>query len=170
MSQKNWDKYEVALLIEAYQNIKQGRVDKNSALVALSQNLRKIAQNENLEIDDTFRNMNGMQWQLGFIERAFIGDDYDSRMPPKIFMEMAEIYNQKPKEFHDILDEAHRKITGDANMDDERKKLFVKWLGENINLSPMAVVNNINYVSAYACKRNIAKKSFWSFSDIKNLI
>ena len=41
MSQKNWDKYEVALLIEAYQNIKQGRVDKNSALVALSQNLRK---------------------------------------------------------------------------------------------------------------------------------
>ena len=168
MSQKNWDKYEVALLIEAYQNIKQGRVDKNSALVALSQNLRKIAQNENLEIDDTFRNMNGMQWQLGFIERAFVGDNYDSRTPPKIFMEMAEVYNQNRKEFHDILEEAHRKINGDTDMgDDERKKLFVKWLEENINLSPMSVVNNINYVSAYACKRNIAKKSFWGFSDYK---
>lgn len=168
MSQKNWDKYEVALLIEAYQNIKQGRADKNSALIALSQNLRKMAQNENLEIDDTFRNMNGMQWQLGFIERAFIGDDYDSRTPSKIFMEMAEIYNQNQKEFHDILDEAHRKINGDTNMgDDERKKLFVKWLGEIINYSPMLVVNNINYVSAYACKRSIAKKSFWGFSDYK---
>ena len=99
MSQKNWDKYEVALLIEVYQNIKHGRVDKNSALVALSQNLRKIAQNENLEIDDTFRNMNGMQWQLGFIERAFIGDDYDSRTLPKIFMEMVGIYNQNQKSF-----------------------------------------------------------------------
>ena len=110
MSQKNWDKYEVALLIEVYQNIKHGRVDKNSALVALSQNLRKIAQNENLEIDDTFRNMNGMQWQLGFIERAFIGDDYDSRTLPKIFMEMVGIYNQNQKEFLDILEEAHRKI------------------------------------------------------------
>lgn len=168
MSQKNWDKYEVALLIEVYQNIKHGRVDKNSALVALSQNLRKIAQNENLEIDDTFRNMNGMQWQLGFIERAFIGDDYDSRTPPKIFMEMVGIYNQNQKEFLDILEEAHRKINGDTNMgDDERKKLFIKWLGENISFSPMAVVNNINYVSAYAFKRSIAKKSFWSFSDYK---
>lgn len=168
MSQKNWDKYEVALLIEAYQNIKQGRVDKKSALIALSQNLRKMAQNENLEIDDTFRNMNGMQWQLGFIERAFIGNDYDSRTPPKIFIEMVALYNQNQNEFKDILSEAHRKIDGDTNMgDDERRKLFVKWLGENINLSPMAVVNNINYVSAYACKRNIAKKSFWSFSDYR---
>lgn len=168
MSQKIWDKYEVALLIEAYQNIKQGRVDKNSALIALSQNLRQIAQNENLEIDDTFRNMNGMQWQLGFIERAFIGDDYDGRTPPKVFMEMVAVYNQNLKEFHDILDEAHRKINGDTNMgDDERKELFVKWLGENNDFSPMAVVNNINYVSAYACKRYIAKKSFWDFSDYK---
>ena len=33
MSQKNWDKYEVASLIEVYQNIKHGRVDKNSAFI-----------------------------------------------------------------------------------------------------------------------------------------
>lgn len=43
MTQKKWDKYEVALLIEAYQDIKQGRVEKNSALIVLSQNLRKMA-------------------------------------------------------------------------------------------------------------------------------
>lgn len=82
MPQKNWDKYEVALLIEAFQNIKQGRVDRNSALVALSQNLRRMAINKGMEIDDTFRNLNGMKWQLGFIERAFLCDRYESRTPP----------------------------------------------------------------------------------------
>lgn len=112
MPQKNWDKYEVALLIEAYQNIKQGRVDRNTALVALSQNLRQIAINEGLEIDDTFRNLNGMQWQMGFIERAFIGEDYESRTPPRIFIEMVATFNENQAEFQAILDEAHSKILG----------------------------------------------------------
>ncbi len=168
MPQKNWDKYEVALLIEAYQNIKKGRVDKNTALVALSQNLRQIAKNEGLEIDDTFRNMNGMQWQLGFIERAFIGEDYESRTPPKIFMEMVAVYNKNQQEFQAILEEAHQKITGGIEVnDDVRKEQFKKWLADNSNISPISVVDNVNYVSTYANKRNIAKKSFWSFTDYK---
>ena len=107
MSQKNWDKYEVALLIEAYQNIKQGRVDKNAALIALSQKLRQMAINEGLTIDETFRNLNGMQWQLGFIERAFIEEDYESRTPPRIFIEMVAVYNENQAEFQSILAEAH---------------------------------------------------------------
>ena len=107
MPKKNWDKYEVALIIEVYQNIKQGRVDKQAALVALSHNLRQMAKNEGLEIDDKFRNLNGMQWQLGFIERAFVGEDYESRTPPRIFIEMVAVYNENQAEFQSILAEAH---------------------------------------------------------------
>lgn len=114
MSQKNWDKYEVALLIEAYQNIKQGRADKNSALIALSQNLRKMAQNENLEIDETFRNMNGMQWQLGIMEKAFLGDFYGGRTPPRIFVEVVDIYKENQQEFQSILEEAHRMLNNNC--------------------------------------------------------
>ena len=99
MSLKNWDKYEVALLIEAYQNIKQGRVDKNTALVSLSHNLRKRAQNEGLEIDDTFRNMNGMQWQFLNIERAFAGESPELSRVSQLFGEMVELYSENSKEF-----------------------------------------------------------------------
>ena len=115
MVQKNWDKYEVALLIEAYQNIKQGRVDKNSALEELSQNLRQMAKNEGLEIDDVFRNMNGMQWQLGFIERAFQGQDYGGRTPPKIFVEMVAVYNENQQKYLSILKCAHERIAQPIN-------------------------------------------------------
>lgn len=110
MPQKNWNKYEVALLIETYQKIKQERVDKNSALVALSQNLRQMAINEGVEIDGTFRNLNGMQWQLGFIERAFLCDSYESRTPPRIFVEMVAQYKDNQEEYQSILDEAHRRV------------------------------------------------------------
>lgn len=110
MPQKNWNKYEVALLIETYQKIKQERVDKNSALVALSQNLRQMAINEGVEIDGTFRNRNGMQWQLGFIERAFLCDSYESRTPSRIFVEMVAQYKDNQEEYQSILDEAHRRV------------------------------------------------------------
>lgn len=170
MPQKNWDKYEVALLIEAYQNIKQGRVDKNAALIALSQNLRQMAVNEGLTIDETFRNLNGMQWQLGFIERAFIGEDYESRTPPRIFIEMVKMYNENQAEFQSILAEAHSKIKGNEDLNAaERKQLFVKWLSSNTNLSSNDVVKNIEYVSEYVIKRNISKKNLWDISDYKEL-
>lgn len=110
MPQKNWNKYEVALLIEAYQNIKQGRVDRNSTLVGLSQNLRQMAINKGLEIDDTFRNLNGMRWQLGFIERAFLCDSYESRTPSRIFVEMVAQYKDNQEEYQSILDEAHSRV------------------------------------------------------------
>lgn len=165
MPQKNWDKYEVALLIEAYQNIKQGRVDRNTALVALSQNLRQIAINEGLEIDDAFRNLNGMQWQMGFIERAFIGEDYESRTPPRIFVEMVALYNENQAEFQAILTEAHSKIVGKKGaILDDRKQLFIEWLAGQ-NIPSEAVIQNIEYVCEYAIKRNITKKNVWDIDD-----
>lgn len=136
MSQKNWDKYEVALLIEAYQNIKQGRVDKNTALVALSQNLRQMAQNEGLEIDDVFRNLNGMQWQLGFIERAFLGSDFESRTPPKIFVEMVAVYNENRQEYLSILKCAHEKITQQIKDDVIGPRTDVSLNEESGNVKP----------------------------------
>ena len=165
MPQKNWDKYEVALLIETYQNIKQGRVDRNTALVALSQNLRQIAINEGLEIDDTFRNLNGMQWQMGFIERAFVGEDYESRIPPHIFVEMVALYNDNKAKFQEILDEAHSKIVGKKETNhDGRKQLFIEWLAGQ-NIPSEAVIQNIEYVCEYAVKRNITKKNVWDIDD-----
>lgn len=66
MREKNWDKYEVALLIEAFLAIENG-ADRLAVLQELSLKLRKIALGEGYEIDEKFRNLNGVQWQLGTI-------------------------------------------------------------------------------------------------------
>ena len=164
MLQKNWDKYEVALLIEVYQNIKQGRVDRNTALVTLSQNLRQMAINEGLEIDDTFRNLNGMQWQMGNLEKLLAGNEYDTRAHARIFVEVATLYKENPHEFQAILTEAHSKIVGKEASLDDRKQLFIEWLaGQNIPFE--AVIQNIEYVCEYAIKRNITKKNVWDIDD-----
>ena len=55
---KIWDKYEVALLIECYENIKNGE-DQKSALMQLSKDLRNMAIFAGKNIDETYRNYNG---------------------------------------------------------------------------------------------------------------
>lgn len=64
--QKTWDKYEVALLIECYENIKNGE-DQKSALMQLSKDLRNMAILAGKNIDETYRNYNGMVWQYAYI-------------------------------------------------------------------------------------------------------
>ncbi|MCM1042983.1 MAG: hypothetical protein NC350_02095 [Corallococcus sp.] len=170
MQQKNWDKYEVALLIEAYQKIKRGEVDKNSALMTLSQNLRQMAQNDGVIIDDTFRNLNGMQWQIALMDKAFNNETYENHAPSQLFVEIVSLYKNNPQGFQSILAESQKKIAGQVDVNSKTlKELFIEWLGQNhSHLSALSVVRNIENVSAYAVKHKLSKKEFWQFTDYKD--
>lgn len=105
MARIPWDKYEVALLIETYHQIKAG-ADRNSSFIKLSNVLRQLAINRGIEIDDTYRNLAGMTWQYGYIEKAFDKDSYVNHTPSKLFSSMADLSINEPQEFTKILEEA----------------------------------------------------------------
>lgn len=114
MRQKKWDEYEVALLIEAYQNIKQRRMNRKTALIMLSQNLRQMAIKKDPVIDNIFRNLNGMYWQLWHIEKLLVGKEEDPRAA-HIFVEVVTLYKDNPQAFQIVLDEAHRRVAGEKS-------------------------------------------------------
>lgn len=107
--QPTWDKYEVALLISAYVRIKSGKEEKISELKRLSEKLRRKAENEGLVIDDTFRNLNGMQWQLGFVDCAFNNKSFGTHSPSKMFRKMVDVYQNEREYFDEILQIAEAK-------------------------------------------------------------
>jgi len=107
--QPTWDKYEVALLISAYVRIKSGKEEKIAELKRLSEKLRKKAENEGLVIDDTFRNLNGMQWQLGFVDCAFNNKSFGTHSPSKMFRKMVDMYQNEREHFDEILQIAEAK-------------------------------------------------------------
>ena len=63
MAQPRWDEQEVALLLDAYLRIEAGSSQKTVA-EELSDTLRLRAVNRGFDIDDQFRNVNGMIMQL----------------------------------------------------------------------------------------------------------
>jgi hypothetical protein len=106
--QPAWDKYEVALLVDAYLRIKNEHQMKLLILQELSNTLRTIAINRGIVIDDTYRNLNGMLWQYGFIEKAFQNAMYENRKPPKRFKSISTMYKERRSDFNKLLDDAKK--------------------------------------------------------------
>lgn len=171
MPQKNWDKYEVALLIEAYQNIKKGKVDKNTALVTLSRNLRQMAVNRSYNIDEEFRNFSDICSQTTSLEVAFgLIAETDTLRAPVIFVKMVDLYNTDSGEYQYILQQAHDLLKIKLNMTEkERCDDFVAWLDVNDKIAPEVVVRNLNYISEYANKHGIVQKNIWALTSVKEL-
>ena len=60
-----WDEEEAALLVDTYRRIEAAPSQKNELLHQLSDVLRKRAISKGLEINERFRNFNGMKFQYG---------------------------------------------------------------------------------------------------------
>lgn len=86
-----WDKYETALLFKAYENIVSGESFKTEA-VKLSNTLRQYAVNRGLEIDDTYRNVNGMNMHIAKVQYLFTDGRKGLPSSSKATREMYRIY------------------------------------------------------------------------------
>lgn len=106
--QKPWSKYEVALLIDAY--IRFGKKEENlePTLAKLSKQLRQMAINAGEQIDEVYRNLNGMHWQYGFIKLTFENNEFPTRRPPQLFIDMVNLYKSNRQAFEKILNDAKR--------------------------------------------------------------
>ena len=169
--QKTWDKYEVALLIECYENIKNGEEQK-SALMQLSKDLRNMAIFAGKNIDETYRNYNGMVWQYAYIKLAFNKGSYGTRRPTPLFVKMVELYDSDRCEFDKILEEAYR-ISGREKETKMQSfvdtKQFMDWL-HTINTkkyTPERCVECVTMASQYATSHGVTRESFWNITDYR---
>lgn len=174
--QPPWNQYEVALLVDAYIKITQKGENKKVILQNLSEQLRIKAKNEGLAIDDTFRNLNGMMWQIGFVECAFKKTGYDKHMPSQLFQRMVDMYQNEKNEFDKIYETACCKsgiYTEKNNHKEnaismsEQRNTFAKWLYQkNMKEAHIEFIcKTFDEASAYAEKHRIIKKEIWSVDN-----
>ena len=99
-----WDEEEAALLVDTYRRIEATPSQKNELLHQLSAVLRKRAISKGLEIDERFRNFNGMKFQYELLRYLMTdGEQGLSGNVAKTIAEMAEIYRSEPEKFENIL-------------------------------------------------------------------
>ena len=177
--QPHWDQFEVVLLVDAYIRITENGENKKTVLEQLSKQLRNKARYEGLEIDDTFRNLNGMMWQIGFVECAFNKSGYGRHMPSKLFQHVVDLYQEKRDEYNQILAKAINKIHGGNGQEKievatdsmlENREDFIRWLNSNCdNKSSEYICNAFDKASTYAMGHRISKRTIWEAGSLFEL-
>ena len=100
-----WNQHEVALLIDAYLQV-TGGADLGQTATRLSLTLRDLALRSGIDIDGTYRNVNGMKMQLGNVQYLFTDGKKGLSGASSLIREMFEVYKKQPDEFQRVLKEA----------------------------------------------------------------
>lgn len=86
-----WSEYEAAILLEAYLDAVNSGEPRRKYIERASRVLRRMAVNCGMDIDDAFRNYNGIQFQMKSLESAFTGLN-TLKPATKLFTNIAVMY------------------------------------------------------------------------------
>lgn len=129
-----WDEYEVALLIDACNRIRDNKIDKAECVHKLSNLLRQRAKANGINIDEVFRNENGIALQMTKME--YLLTDGKKGLPgaSKLYIEMAKMSKLNSDEFEKILILAKEQIGYKEAMNNKNEFITVasKLLGMKI--------------------------------------
>lgn len=122
-----WNEYETAILISACAAYIAGECTKKDAVKNVSQALRERAKNCGIEIDDVFRNENGIAMQFMLVHELMTNERCGLRGASKMFVDMVELYKNDKVRFQKILVEARNTV--EENKADSEQ--FAASLSEN---------------------------------------
>ena len=98
-------KYEAALLLDAYLKVLSGELSRVDSVKNCSQLLRLMAVKEGIEIDETYRNVNGISFQMASMESAYQGKTI-MKPATQLFTETVQLFRDNNKEYHNLLNKA----------------------------------------------------------------
>lgn len=118
VKQKAWDMHEAAILLETVALLHEGKVDRKTAIADVSGKLRSMAVKSGLEIDEIYRNIAGITFQMYSMESAYVG--YTMRKPAtKLFLEAVKMMREQPQEYERILQEAKELIGENRSVEEK---------------------------------------------------
>lgn len=89
--QPSWDKYEAAILLEGFLASMKGELTRSNAIKSVSRDLKAMALNRGMDINDVYRNANGISFQMKSMESGHISVIQFSNQLPS-FLQMLQLY------------------------------------------------------------------------------
>lgn len=109
----SWTKHEAVVLLDACIEIISNESRRTEIIQRVSNELRQMARNNGLEIDDVYRNINGIQFQMKSMESAFWGKTI-VKPSTALFREVTELYKENRAGYETLLTEAKNMISGNT--------------------------------------------------------
>ena len=94
-----WDEQEALLLFDTYEKIQKNPGKKSALTRALSINLRRMAIDRDVRIDDIFRNYTGIAMRLSEIDKILHPDNNGLTKTSELFRSCADLYTKHRRTF-----------------------------------------------------------------------
>ena len=161
-----WNENEAVLLIEACQKCDDGVISKKEAIKGLSKALRNQAIQNGIEIDNVFRNENGIAMQFSIMNSLIYHKKSSLHGYSKLFKIMAELYNNDRLAFDIILMEAKDMAENKESIQSQ----YISWLSTQVSPSQMSELY-FNYLEleSFCLQIKVLKKPLFETKDIKTL-
>lgn len=145
MKQKPWDRYEVAFLLNYCLKTEAGDMSRKEAVDIVSNTLRERAIVRGVEIDETFRNKNGISMQMSAIRNCYLRRD-QGLAGSKLFREIVALYKSDHDALERILQEESDKVNSSIWQE------FLLWLKETTPDKEKEFVASLTTASVFALK------------------
>ena len=126
-------KHEAVLLLEAYLRIMSGELSRMDSVKECSRMLRCMAINSGMEIEDIYRNVNGISFQMARMESAYQGRTI-MKPATKLFTETVNLFMTDKKEYNKLLKEAQDMAATKQN----NEAAFMSWLSKNVSAAQLS--------------------------------
>lgn len=160
-----WDIEEAVLMLDMLLKSLDGKLTRKEAIRQVSEKLRKRAVNRGIEIDDIFRNENGITFQMSALEVAYTGIKTKLKQPAKLFVETANLYRNHRELYEKILKEVENEIEP-KSMQDE----FCSYLSTQM---PMFQLSDaclmLSGIESFCLERKILQKKLFDTTDLNTI-
>lgn len=163
--QPKWDIYEAAVLLDGYLKALQAKQPKAQIVKRVSADLRQMAINRGLEIDDIYRNENGISYQMQSMDSAYKGKRV--YVPAtKLFEETVILYRTDAGRYLEILEEAKNMIAAKQN----NKSAFLAWAASILPAQRCKwIEENLLKVEQHAVASKLVPGSIFDVTDTATL-
>lgn len=147
-----WDAHEVAILINEYQKIREGKITRGEAIKKVSMILRDRALKQGIDISDTFRNENGIKMRFCELDCIFSEGEVGLKNTSNLFREVAEVYRTDREQFNRLLEE-NGQIIEKVN---KNMGCLFDWVKNKTKKKDVSNIrNNLELIEEYANRRGI---------------
>ncbi len=103
-----FNEYETAILLNFYIQVLHCNMPHHQAIECCSSKLRKLAKNRKFEIDESYRSISGITYQMSCMEDVY----QEKSDKPKLFFKIVRLYKERRNEFDDLLKKAEQMVEG----------------------------------------------------------
>ncbi len=151
--------HEAVLLLDAYLSTLNKNITKTQAIQGVSKDLRKMAVNKGMKIDDAYRSVKGIPLRMASMESAYMGKTIYAPAT-KLFTETVKIFKENRSVYDQILKEAR------AMIDDKKEDVVFERLFEDEKYKPLYNALKKKGIDTIDALKEI---NLWVFMNIQQL-